>query len=187
MAILSAFHKFANEGAIVGRILASYSDLEIGLMNCVQVATGDFDSTLKAMFRARGETQRLDIADALGRQVYTDSGLGTEFAMAVGAVRYCLKIRNQYSHCVWWDDWTGKLAIADLEEIAVDNARLHGLTGLTAYHVDVALLRSQEAYFEHADELITWVNYERRVLTGALHKHVFQKPKQQARPALRIP
>jgi len=66
-------------------------------MNCVQVVRDDFDAVLKAIFRVRGETARIDIADALGRHFYDDRGLATEFGMAVGAVRHCLKIRNQYA------------------------------------------------------------------------------------------
>jgi hypothetical protein len=88
------------------------------------------DAVLKAMFRPRGETSRIDIADALGRHFYRDRGLGTEFEMGVSAVRYSLKIRNQYAHCVWYDDKSGKLAFVNLEEVAGDNARLnHRPTG----------------------------------------------------------
>src|SRR6516162_3349233 len=115
--ILGPFLKFPDEAAIIGRLSAGYTTLEIGLMHCVQVVRDDFDAVLKAMFRGRGETARIDIADALGRHFYDDRGLATEFGMAVGAVRYCLKIRNQYAHCVWYDDNSGKLAFVNVEEI----------------------------------------------------------------------
>src|SRR5262245_42525943 len=101
MAVLPAFPKFAKESAIVGRLLAGYADLEIGVMNCVQVVRGDLDAVLKAMFRHRGNTARIEIADALGRQYYAKLGLETEFANAIAAVKYCLRIRNKYAHCVW--------------------------------------------------------------------------------------
>lgn len=109
---------FDKEGAIIGRLLAGYTNLEVGLLHCVQVVRDDFDSVLKAMFRTRGESQRIDIADALGRYYYHDHKLGTKFEMAIGAMRHCLRIRNQYAHCVWWDDRSGKLSFANLEEIA---------------------------------------------------------------------
>src|SRR4051795_4185228 len=113
---LTPFLKFHKEASIIGRLLAGYATLALGLMNCVQNVRDDFDAVLKAMFRPRGETSRIDIADALGRHFYHDRGLGTEFAMGIGAVRHCLKIRNQYAHCVWYDDKSGKLAFVNLEE-----------------------------------------------------------------------
>src|SRR5262249_34360443 len=77
----------------------------------VTVAREDFDATLKAMFRIRGETARINIGDALGHQFYDKLGLGADFEMAVRAMRYCLKIRNQYAHCNWDDDrLSGRLA-----------------------------------------------------------------------------
>lgn len=188
MAMLSAFHKFPKEGAAVGRMLVGYSDLEVGLMNAVQVARKDFDSVFKTMYRTRGETQRLDIADALGRQFYADQNLGTEFAMAISAVRFCLKVRNQYSHCVWWNDNSGRLAHADLETLAISPDKVNDLQSLQTRYVDLTLLAEQETYFSHADDLTTWVNFERRARIGELKRpHPFQKPKQLKRPALHIP
>jgi hypothetical protein len=93
--MMPAFHRYPKEATIIGRLLAAYPELEIDLLNCVSVARRDFDAVLKAMFRARGETPRINIGDALGRQLYHQKGLGTDFEMAVGAMRYCLKIRNQ--------------------------------------------------------------------------------------------
>ena len=57
--ILRPFQKFADEGATIGRLLAGYSTLEIGLMNCVQVAIDDFDTVLKTMFKQRGRDAAL--------------------------------------------------------------------------------------------------------------------------------
>jgi hypothetical protein len=40
-------------------------------MNCVHVARSfDLNATLKAMFRVRGETNRIDVADGLARAAY---------------------------------------------------------------------------------------------------------------------
>ena len=128
--IMPAFSNFTAEAEIIGRLLAGYTNLEIGLMNCVQVVRLDFDTVLKAMFRARGETARIDIADAFGRHYYDALNLGTEFAMAISAVRYCLRIRNQYAHCAWWDDKSGRLAFANLEDIAKGHSFLKDLATL---------------------------------------------------------
>ena len=45
-----SFHK---EAAIIARLLAGYTNLEVELMHCVQVVRDDFDAVLKAMFRPR--------------------------------------------------------------------------------------------------------------------------------------
>lgn len=162
MTILPAFLKFKDEAALISRMLAGYADLEIDLMHCSQVVRDDLDTVLKAMFRARGETQRIDVADAFGRQHYRDLDLGTQFEMAIGAVRYCLRIRNQYAHCIWRDDNSGQLAFANLEEVAKDNERLIDLKGVTSHHVDVPHLRAQLAYFDYAASLLEWTNWEGR-------------------------
>jgi hypothetical protein len=49
--ILSAFVKFSGEAAIIRRLLAGYTVLEIGLLNCVQMGVGDLDTVLKGLFR----------------------------------------------------------------------------------------------------------------------------------------
>jgi hypothetical protein len=185
--ILAPFLTFHDEADIIGRLLAGYTTLEVGLMNCVQVVRDDFDAVLKAMFRLRGETSRIQIADVLGRHFYHDRGLGTVFEMGVGAVKYCLKIRNQYAHCVWYDDKSGKLAFVNLEEIAEGNTRLKDLGSLTVLHVDVPLLMAQEQYFVYADELVAWTNHEGRFKDGKINTNALQKPPQPRRPDLNIP
>jgi hypothetical protein len=100
MLVPTIFKRFPAEAEIIGRLLASYTDLEIGVMHMVQVVRDDLDTALKVMFRTRGEGQRLQVADAFARQYYVTLGLETEFAMAMSAVRYALKIRNQFAHCL---------------------------------------------------------------------------------------
>src|SRR5262245_6142862 len=117
--ILAPFQKFSAEGAAVGRLLAGYSNIEVGLMHCVQMARGgDLDTVLKKMFRIRGETRRINEAEKLGHADYVRLKLAGDFQKAIRVVRYCLKIRNQYSHWVRWGDCSGHLAFADLEELA---------------------------------------------------------------------
>src|ERR1700730_13427466 len=114
---MPSFLTYSDEAKIIGNLLAGYTDLEVGLLNCIQVVrTFEFDTVLKAMFRVRGETNRIKIADALGRVPYRELGLEGSFIKVIGAMNFCMKIRNQYAHCVWWDDNTKKLAFANLEE-----------------------------------------------------------------------
>jgi hypothetical protein len=68
--MLAIFSKFPTELGLVGHLLLAYGELEFDLMHCVSVVRGDLDAVLKTMDRARGETQRLDIAGALGRPSY---------------------------------------------------------------------------------------------------------------------
>jgi len=187
MPILPAFLNFADEAALIGRMLAGYADLEIDLMNCVQAVRGDLDTVLKVMFRARGETRRIDMADAFGRQYYHKHKIGSEFELAIAAVRYCMKIRNQYAHCTWWDDNSGQLAFANLEEVAKKNAVVKDLRNLTSHYVNVELLEAQLAYFEYADSLLIWLIQEGNARVGrpALPDRVY--PNQLVRPPLSIP
>jgi len=141
-------------------MLAGYADLEIDLMHCAKVVRGDLDLALKAMFRGRGNAQRIDIADALARQPYHALGIGQDFERAIGAVRYCLRIRNLYAHCTWWNDNSGQLAFANLENLAKLHVPVQDLHGLDVHHVTVPHLQSQFAYFEHADGLLIGVIQE---------------------------
>jgi len=184
--ILAPFKKkLSEEGATVGRLLAGYSNIEVGLMHCVAV-TRDLDTALKAMFLKRGETKRISAAEKLGHPEYVRLRLAADFQKAVGVVRYCLKIRNQYSHWVWWDDYSGKLAFANLEDVAKRKRPVKDLAKLKAHHVDAALLHAQEAYFVYADELLAWVNYEGRARDGKLKNNPLSKPKAVKRPKLRL-
>lgn len=160
MAILRAFEDFPNEAALIGRMLAGYADLEIDLMHCAKAVRGDLDLALKAMFRGRGNKQRIDVADAISRQPYVDLNLGTEFDAAIAAVRLCLRIRNLYAHCTWWNDNSGQLAFANLEELAKEKVVVADLHALTVNHVTVLHLQSQFDYFEYADNMLLGVLQE---------------------------
>jgi len=160
MAILRAFQDFPAEAALIGRMLAGYADLEIDLMHCAKAVRVDLDLALKTMFRGRGNAQRIDIADALGRQPYDVLGIGAEFEAAMAAVRYCLKIRNLYAHCTWWNDHSGQLAFANLEDLAKEKVAVADLHGLTVHHVTVPHLQQQFAYYEYADNLLIGVIQE---------------------------
>jgi hypothetical protein len=185
--ILAPFKKFSAEGATVGRLLAGYSNIEVGLMHCVQWAQGgNLDKALKGMFLHRGETRRINEAEKLGHGYHQHHGLAADFQKAIRVVRYCLKIRNQYAHWVWWDDYSGKLAFANLEDLARRKRPVTDLQKLHPHHVDATLLERQERYFVYADEYIAWINYEGRFRAGKLKVQPRPKPKPIKRPKLRI-
>lgn len=185
--ILPSFVRFEAEGQIIGRLLAGYGELELQLCNCVSMVISDLDAVFKAMFRIRGETPRIKIADALGRKPYAAHQLESEFSDAIRAMRYCLKIRNQYAHCQWYDDNTGKLAFVNLEEIAGQDTVISNLLGLTTHHVDSALLTRQELYFIYVSACLDYLNYEGRRKAGKLPSHIFEAPQRMIRPPLYLP
>jgi hypothetical protein len=184
--ILRPFQKFPHEGAVIGRLLAGYSTLEIDLMNCVQVARGDFDTVLKAMFRIRGEKDRIDKAEGLGLDAYRKLGLEADFLSAITAMRRCLVIRNAYAHWIWWDDNSGLLAFANVEDIAKTKTVVKELAQLNPHHVDNALLAEQEAYFVYVDQYLAWVNHEGRFLSKTLERNSTHKPPTREPPALSV-
>jgi hypothetical protein len=127
---------FPAEAAAVGRLLAGYADLEISLMHCVQMARGgDLDTVLKAMFGKRGETQRINTGDKLGKPAYDSLGLGSRFSRAINDMKFRLSIRNCYAHSLWHDDNTGYLGFVNLEELATVPTVITNLLGLTIRHL----------------------------------------------------
>jgi hypothetical protein len=177
---------FPDEATIVGRILVSYANLEIDLMHCVKVANDNLDTALKIMFRSRGETQRIQVADAMCRQQYKKNGLGTELEMAIGSMNICKNIRNQYAHSNWWDDLTGKLAFANLEEISKSDDPITDLSGLTAKYVDIDLLTEQFKFFEYTSDLFYWLLNRYNELEGKPFHPGVKKPKHLKRPRFHI-
>jgi hypothetical protein len=185
--LIKAFHDFPDEANIVGRLLAGHGQLEVDLMNCVTVARRELDATLKTMFRARGETRRIKIAEALASEAYGVQALGADFELAVNAVRHCLQIRNQYAHCTWYNDYSGMLAFVNLEELAKQHATVTDLRSLTIHHVDVPLLGRQEAYFAYASASLVWVNFEGRYRDGRLTSQLLAKRGHMEQSPLYLP
>lgn len=178
--------KYPTEAAAIGGLLTGYSDLEIDLLHCVQVATRDFDGALRALFGSRGETKRINTAVALARPAYAALNLELDFDAAIDAMRHCLQIRNQYAHHVFWDDNTGTLAIGDLEKVARDPVPQTDLRGVNPNHVSVALLLEQVAYFRLADGMLVWVNFESRFKRGLLNSNPAGKPPSRMKPPLHL-
>jgi hypothetical protein len=138
---------------------------------------------LKAMFRARGETSRIDIAEAMGQKVYVSLGVGEAFHETIDAVRFCLKIRNRYTHYHFYDDNSGKLALVGLEEITKKKIAIKDLLGLTIKHLTEEVLRRQEHYFVYTRACIDFVNCEGRFLRNEIAARIFEPPPKLDRPA----
>lgn len=185
MALLVPFDRFANEAALVGKMLTGYAVLEIDLMHCVNAVRHDENAVLKAMFGARGEKRRIDVADDLGRALFEGLGLRDDFALGIAAMDHCRQIRNQYAHCVWWDNNTPRLAFRAVEEIARldENVRL---ADLHPAHVTVPFLQDQLSYFEYTDDLLIWLIRDSRRLQGLPFHPAVLRPAARAQPALSL-
>jgi hypothetical protein len=185
MAVLPPFKTFAEEGVFLGRLSAGYSTLEINLMNCVYMASGGtLDPIFRAMFSKHGLLARLNAAEKLGYPAYHKLGLGTHFKKVLRAMRYCLKIRNRYAHWIWWDDNTGKLAIADFEKLTKRKRPIKDLSKLKPFHLDIPYLKQQEACFVYVDKYLAWINFEGRLRTKTLPRRLMTLPKAPKRPRL---
>jgi hypothetical protein len=111
-------------------------------------------------------------------------GLEADFDLAIGAIRHALRIRNQYAHWTWWDDNSGQLAIANLEDLAKDPNPVSDLARLRVHHVDMPLLQAQLEFFVYVDLSILWMNYEGRYLKGKLKHRFGPKPTPMVPPPL---
>ena len=185
MSILPEFLQFDAEAAIIGRLLAGYATLEIDLLHCVSQVTRNFDATLKAMFGDRGNAQRIGVAAKLGQQAYAKLGLGDDFDRAIDAMRYCLKIRNQYAHCNWYDDNSGQLAYVNVEELAKEKILIEGFEKLTRHHIDPGCLGLQEQYFGDMDKLLYYANLTGQFLRGETTTR-YERPAELSKPPLHI-
>lgn len=185
--VRTVHERFPEELRIIGQLLTDYGELEISLMKCVQVVHDDLDGVFKAMFRPRGETQRIDIADGLGRAGYEKWGLGTEFATTIGVMRHALKIRDQYSHCIWQVN-VNELKLATLEEVALDDQAIDNLDDVAFKQITLDLLKEQSTWFVYTDHLLRWLSYEGQALANKVSSATrLSKPEPRAQPDLYIP
>jgi|SRR5580704_10331580 hypothetical protein len=93
-----AFKDCPDEALIIAHILGGYGELELLLALCLANVLGDNRKALRVLFRTRGETQRINTADALIASDYERAGLKAEYADALGAIRQSLKMRNSLAH-----------------------------------------------------------------------------------------
>jgi hypothetical protein len=164
-------------------LLVTYSELELGLLNAITIGLS-MNTALKAMYRIRGETARINIASGIGRQQYVLRGLEVEFDQAIAAVRHCLRVRNKFSHAYWHSPSKGVLCYVSLEDLAEEPAEVNSLLGLDFFYVDEALLQEHLNYFQYTKILIAHVNYQSRVLSGEMTSNPIAAPQQRTNPPL---
>lgn len=159
------FNQFRYEGDIIGRMVIEYGELEWGLCLLVRHVTGDMDIAVKSLYRARGESQRLDIADALIRNRINPE-IKQIYEETLGHIRVCLTIRNRYAHSNWIQAGGNRLAFIDIEELAKRNEPID-LDHLSHYHLTKEVVEDQARFFNDVMQNLNYLNMEIQYLNGS--------------------
>ncbi len=183
--IMPAFIRFPDEAAIIGRLLAGYGELEFELAMCLSHFLFSEEAAFQALFRIRTASGRIDLADALLRKPISEIGLGSQYADAYSAMRYCSRIRNQYAHCHWT---VTQGRVEQLAFMQLDDA-VRGVDFNVVPHktVSLALLQEQEDYFAYALRCFWFLTNEAEVKQGKLNANPFSVPPKIQAPPLHSP
>lgn len=144
--IVPAFAEEIKQGWLIGQMLIGYSEIEFELAMVIQAAY-DHDGlmALRSLFRVRGESARVDVADALLQNRMAERGLSTEYEATLDAIQFCKQIRNTYSHSHWSLD-SDELRFYNYEEAAkLREPKIK----FDFKYVDTPLLLKQLAYFNY--------------------------------------
>ena len=153
------FDHFKQEGDLIGRMILEYGELEWMLCLLAGHVLDDLDTAIKALYRARGELQRMDIADALIRQRIDDEKLRHTYEQTFAHMAACKKLRNQYAHTNWIHAGSNKLCYVAIEEVAKANERIE-MDRMTLYHLDLITVKDQARFFNEVMQNMTYLNME---------------------------
>jgi hypothetical protein len=184
MPLNPVFDRHVAEGVTIGRMLLNYGEIELMVGMLLGNALESQDTALRTLFRVIGESARIAAADALMREAYKRERLESEYADMIGAVRWCIKARNQYAHCHWGDDdRTPGIFFTELGEPA------KATEGFEYWwrHLDAQLLNDQLAYFEYAGDCLYHVNFELLFRRKKIGRHAFLMPPKRGQPSLHNP
>jgi hypothetical protein len=182
--LMPALHRFPDEAARIGRIIAAFGELEFILALCLGEALDDRDTALRAMFRLASGRARVVTLDALLRSAYEKVGLKSKYGDMLAAVKYCQTIRNQYAHCHYGDHLKVGLFFTNLQD-AAEKAETFEYQWR---HIDVPLLDQQEHYFLYAQMCLQFLSEEYKVKSGRTGvPHAFPWPTRREPPPLHNP
>lgn len=183
--LLFEFDQFPAEREAIGRMLIAYGEIEFGLLTCVGAALdGDLDIAVRILFRARGESARIEIADAIVRPAFAKVDLAGKWSNAYGAAKVCKNIRNQYAHCHWLPQIDGTMTFLDLDQ---DSRQTEGEIKLSRKAISAELVAEQQRYFEYCLDLFWFLEPEYRKRAGLKLVSEFDEPKSIPAPRLYIP
>jgi hypothetical protein len=181
-----AFDDFPTEAAIVGRLLASFGEIEHLVCRNAARASNLTYEVLKALYRLRSTSSRIFAADALAAPRFKELGLQEDYDRTCTMVRTCLHIRNTFAHCMWGSEakahpsglfYTDPQAAAETLETFDYQWR----------HVDTALLSAQVNYFSLALEWLQYLGNEHFRRVQNLTLQLWPKPPIQEPPPLHNP
>lgn len=178
-----ALHRYKREAQIIGRLVVAFGELEYLLAVCAGRAVKERARVLKALYSLRATSSRIDSADALIRPSFDGHLLSSDYETMMIAIRYCLRIRNQFAHCNWGDDPTG-LYFVDLEAASRTS---FGLDFLPWRHIDTKLLRDQEAFFVNTQSYLFFFEHQLSVIEGQPIYPAHPKPSELVLPPLHNP
>jgi len=138
-----AFINYPEEAALLGAMVIGYGEIDISFVHMAGLVVGQTYAVLDACHAVRSEKARLDIAHALAVDAFKRVNLEEEYTHTHSAVRHCLKVRNQHAHSQW-ADLDGLLQFTNVE-----GAFGQPLKSIKWKPITLALLKQQEAYFEH--------------------------------------
>lgn len=172
-----AFLNYPEEARLLGELVLGYGELDISFCMMCGIATQRQFELLHAVNQVRSESARLDIANALSVDAFAELGLSREYARTHKAVRFCLKVRNQWAHSQWGDLSPHGLAFTKTD----GDVFARPLKRTVWNSITADLLRKQEAFFEYTRHCILTVEMNLRpILDG-------RKPKFDMRPEMHEP
>lgn len=144
----------------------------------------DLDIALKALYRSRGETQRIDIADALIRN-RIKSEIKQTYETTLAHIRVCLTIRNRYAHANWLHAGSDKLCYIDIEELAKSSQPVD-MGNMQLYHLDMDTVRDQARFFNEVMQNLQYLCMEIQYLMGTSTTTGFHYVPNIARPKMAL-
>ncbi|MER9646814.1 hypothetical protein [Mesorhizobium sp. M0199] len=148
-----AFLSYPEEARLLGAMVLGYGELDISFTLAAGTAVDQKFALLHAVNQVRSESARLDITHAIASGGFAKLGLAVEYAGMHKAMRFCLKVRNQWAHSQWGDwnpDGLG-FTRTDGEVFALP------IKPLRWNSITLPLLQKQEAFFEYTRRCILTV------------------------------
>lgn len=140
-----AFIQYPEEARLLGELVLGYGEIDILFAMMAGNAIRNRFPLLHAVNQVRSEKARIDVAHAMSVDRFKALGLAKEYARIHKAVRYCLKVRNQWAHSQW----------ANMEQHGLAFTRTDGDVFASPVQptvwnsITAGLLRKQEAFFEN--------------------------------------
>ena len=182
--LFSAFEKFPDINAVIGRLIMGYGEIELGMLLCVDRVLVDQFSAFRALYRMRSEVNRIEISDAILYPILSDTDLAGYYGTLIGDVRLCKDIRNQYAHSHWIANRAKtKLAFTEFEPVAKSSTSQE----FTFYPITLELLDRQEAFFIYCIDALYYLGSEMSELLEREDERKHPKPRRPKPPPKRNP